>query len=135
MIYTSNFARHGKHPDAVSISIKPIWWFKGRQYLPLAPTWDIVTGVKSGAIDEKQYTERYLEILNKLDPQQVVDDIGDGSIMLCYESPKDFCHRHIVAEWLNNHLGLGIEEIYFKELREKQEAAKTIKPDTSLLEF
>lgn len=134
MIRTSNFARHGKHPDAVSISIRPIYWYKGRQYLPLAPTWEIVNGVKSGEITQDEYTERYVEILAKLDPQKVVDDLGENAIMLCYESPKDFCHRHLVAKWLNENLGLSVEEIYLKELREKQEALKA-KPDTSLIQF
>lgn len=118
-LFTSNYARHGRDPNAVCISIKPIWWFKGRCYYALAPTWDIVTGVKNGSIDEKQYTLEYLKILDKLDPQKVVDDLGDNAIMLCYESPKDFCHRHIVAHWLNKNLGLDVQEIFFM-----QEAAK-----------
>lgn len=121
-LYTSNYARHGRDPKAVCISIKPIWWFKGRCYMDLAPTWDIVMGVKSGEIDDKRYTEEYLKILAKLDPQKVVDDLGDGTIMLCYESPKDFCHRHIVAHWLNKHLGLNIQEIFFMEQRKKEQA-------------
>jgi len=25
----------------------------------------------------------------------------DRIILLCYEKPADFCHRHIVADWLN----------------------------------
>jgi uncharacterized protein (DUF488 family) len=30
--------------------------------------------------------------------------------LLCYEKPGDFCHRHIVAEWLHNNLGVHVEE-------------------------
>src|SRR5271166_5340163 len=119
-LYTSNYARHGKDPNGVCISIKPIWWFKGRCYYPLAPTWEIVTGVKSGKIDEKEYTKQYLKILAKLDPQKVVEDLGDGAIMLCYESPKDFCHRHIVACWLNKELGLDVQEMFFLLQKEKK---------------
>lgn len=112
-LYTSNYARHGKDPKAVCISIKPMWWFKGRCYYPLAPSWEIVEGVKSGRITEKEYTIEYLKKLETLDPQKVVDDLGDGAIMLCYESPKDFCHRHIVAHWLNKKLGLDVQEMFF----------------------
>lgn len=119
-LYTSNYARHGRDPKAVCISIKPIWWFKGKCYYPLAPTWDIVNGVKSGEIDEKEYTKQYLKILEKLDPQKVVDDLGDGAIMLCYESPKDFCHRHIVSYWLNKELGMDVQEMFFLQQKEKE---------------
>lgn len=121
-LFTSNYARHGRDPNGVCISIKPIWWFKGRCYAPLAPTWDIVMGLKKGEIDEKGYTTEYLKILDKLDPQKVVDELGDGAIMLCYESPKDFCHRHIVSFWLNKHLDIGVEEIFFLEQKAKEKA-------------
>lgn len=23
-------------------------------------------------------------------------------VLLCYEKPEDFCHRHLVADWLNS---------------------------------
>lgn len=129
-LYTSNYARHGKDPNAVCISIKPIWWFKGRCYYPLAPTWDIVNGVKSKQISEKEYTVRYLEILDKLDPQKVVDDLGDNAIMLCYESPSDFCHRHIVSHWLNKNLNLDVQEMFYLQQKEKNQS-RTL----DLLEF
>jgi len=134
-LFTSNYARHGKDPNAVCISIKPIWWFKGRCYYPLAPTWDIVLGHKKGEIDDKGYTTEYLKILAKLDPKKVVEDLGDGAIMLCYESPKDFCHRHIVAHWLNKELNLGVDEIFFIQQREKERKEFEAKIDYSLIEF
>ena len=52
---------------------------------------------------ESDYVYEYLQLLNttrKLNPQQVVDDLDDGSILLCYEVPSEFCHRHIAAEWI-----------------------------------
>ncbi len=122
-LYTSNYARHGRDPNGVCISIKPIWWFKGKCYYPLAPTWNIVTGVKDGTITEDEYTAEYLKILAKLDPQKVVDDLGDGAIMLCYEKPTDFCHRHIVACWLKQKLDMDVEEIYFMQQAKKAENA------------
>lgn len=29
--------------------------------------------------------------------------------LICYEKPSDFCHRHLVADWLNKH-GIKVEE-------------------------
>ena len=51
--------------------------------------------------DEDFYTARYQEeVLSFLDPKKVVKDLGPESILLCWERPDRFCHRHIVAEWL-----------------------------------
>ena len=53
----------------------------------------------------------YDKVLNKLNPSEVVFDLDrladkDNTYysynicLLCYEKPSDFCHRHLVAEWL-----------------------------------
>lgn len=56
------------------------------------------------------YVKRYEnEILFYLDPEEIYNDLKD-KILLCYEKPSDFCHRHLVAKWLNRNLGLNIEE-------------------------
>ena len=49
-------------------------------------------------------------------PEQTLKEIksmvpADKDIALCcYEKPTDFCHRHLVAEWLNNNTDENIEE-------------------------
>ena len=79
-----------------------------------APSWDIFSKWKSGEIDNFQYTERFnQEILDKLDKEEVLkflDSFETDIILLCYEKSGDFCHRHIVAEWLHNNLGVHVEE-------------------------
>ncbi|TFH08233.1 MAG: hypothetical protein E4H14_06820 [Candidatus Thorarchaeota archaeon] len=112
-LYTSYYARSGNHPDAIAISAKAPQFYRGKFYSPLAPTWDLLRAYKSGEIDERGYTEWYLRLLikdRKLTPEKVVDDLKDGSIMLCYEGPGKFCHRHIVAEWLET-AGVTVTEI------------------------
>lgn len=44
-----------------------------------------------------------------MDPQQVYDEL-DYSILLCYESNTEFCHRHIVAAWFEILLGINVFE-------------------------
>ena len=34
---------------------------------------------------------------------------------MCYEKPGDFCHRHLLADFLNENLGLDIKEFEFKK--------------------
>jgi hypothetical protein len=113
-LYTSYYARSGKHPDAIAISAKAPPFYRGKFYSPLAPSWDLLRAYKSGKVDERGYTEWYLRLLiqeRKLTPQQVVDELKDGSILLCYEGLGKFCHRHIVAEWIESNTGVEVKEI------------------------
>lgn len=66
------------------------------------------------------YIEHFqTEILDGLDATDVILDfsrmiygfnVGENDIaLICYEKPSDFCHRHLVAEWLNKN-GFQCEE-------------------------
>ena len=51
-------------------------------------------------------------MLKPLTVESVLADIAnlsggelDKVILLCYEKPTDFCHRHLVADWINKHKG------------------------------
>ena len=48
--------------------------------------------------------------MNKLNPREVYNELGEDAVILCWEAPDKFCHRHIVAEWLSYSLGIDIEE-------------------------
>ena len=59
------------------------------------------------------------EVLDGLDATNVILDfsrmsygfnVGENDIaLICYEKPSDFCHRHLVAEWLSQN-GFRCEE-------------------------
>lgn len=55
-----------------------------------------------------EYINRFnSEILSILNPVDVIKDIVKLSnkqdvCLLCYETPEKFCHRHLVAKWLNS---------------------------------
>ena len=51
-------------------------------------------------MDEATYREKYQTILDNLDPWKVYEDLGENSILICWEAPGKFCHRRLVAEWL-----------------------------------
>ena len=108
--YTSYYAKKGIDPLAVSISAKAPHHFKGRWYLKLAPTWEMINGIKHGGWTEYDYTTAYMDKLADLDPHQVVNDLADGSFLLCYEPGGDFCHRHIAAEWIESNTGVIVRE-------------------------
>ena len=128
MIYTSYFAKLKSLPDniiPISICGKAPDWYTGLQYKKLAPKYDFFKKWKENH-DNDYYIKCFNEqVLDKLDAQNVTKELNNliGDIMLnprifhdrslipdialiCYEKPSDFCHRHLVAEWLNEN---GIE--------------------------
>ena len=57
------------------------------------------------------YIARYMdEVLDKLDPEALVVDLGEDAIVCCLEPPGRFCHRGLVANWLYLRLGLVVSE-------------------------
>jgi hypothetical protein len=109
-VLTSNFATCGNDPRAVSISGWPPPWYNGRQYKVLAPKrWFFDDYKRTG--DSNIYTKHFYEqVLAKLDPQKVFEILGQDSILLCYEKPGAFCHRRLVARWLETKLGISVPE-------------------------
>ena len=97
----------------VSVSMKPPDYFKSfiRIYRPLCPSYNLVKSYKSGSISEFEYTIQYYNILNKLDPEIVYNQLGKDSILLCYEKSGKFCHRRIVAGWLERSLDIIVSEL------------------------
>lgn len=112
MIFTSNYARDGKHPNAVAISVVPPSWYEGRCYPALAPTWEMVRDVKAGNITQFQYAQLFRDLLvrRKLDPHTVLQELGENAVLLCYEKPGDHCHRRLVADWIKNHTDVDVPE-------------------------
>ncbi|MDD2904187.1 MAG: hypothetical protein PHU44_17305 [Syntrophales bacterium] len=106
-MHTSNFWRFYRSEDLrlVSIALKTPEWFQGRRYPALAPTRKMLK------MCEVKYREAYQKILERLDPRQVYEDLGPDAILLCWEQPGEFCHRRLVAEWLEKHLGVEVPEL------------------------
>ena len=109
----------GKSPD----------WYDGFQYKKLAPKWAFFKEWKDGAHkgDNAYYCKHFKEeVLDKLSPAQVCLDLHQMAeqrlykehkpthdiILLCYEKPGDFCHRHLVADWINDwYKKVGLDEM------------------------
>ena len=108
MIYTTYFAQlRNLPPDIIPISIcgKAPDWYKGIQYKKLAPKYGFFMKWKQDH-DNDYYIEHFhSEVLDLLNINDVIMQLytlsGDKDIALvCYEKPTDFCHRHLVAEWI-----------------------------------
>lgn len=127
-IYTSYFAKQKeleKH-NIVCIGICAIIpkWFNGVNLESVAPSKSILFEHKENPDDER-YIQRYKkEILCAYQTaeqcQYLIDRIayisgGKDVALCCYEKPGEFCHRHILADYLNSFLNLGIEEYKFED--------------------
>lgn len=104
---TSNFSRCGKKKNAVSIARGAPKWYTGKCFPELYPTWEMIKLKNNIPLYKKLYKEQILDCLN---PEEVYDQIGEDSILLCWEAPGSFCHRRIVARWLEESLGIKIPE-------------------------
>lgn len=112
MIYTSYFAKY-KGDKGVSIARFTPKWFKGYTYIDLAPSIGLLEWWKHSkqtAQDIETYKIWYnTRVLCMLNPHKVASEL-DGKVLLCYEGPLAFCHRHLVAEWLRDN-GYECEEL------------------------
>jgi len=68
-----------------------------------------------GKVDEiennKFYIRKYYkQVLSCLDEVKIYEEL-DESVLLCYEEHNQFCHRHIVAAWLELLLGVSVWEV------------------------
>lgn len=126
-MYTGYFAKIKTYEKAGLIPIAICGgipnWYKGLWYKKLAPKWSFFNEWKNGT-EHKGDNEYYIyhfnnEVLDKLSVLQVIEDLQkiantkntDKIILLCYEKPGDFCHRHLVADWLTKN---GLKTIELK---------------------
>ena len=78
----------------------------------MSPSYDILQNSKGQEDYEKRF---FSEILTRRDPKTFLSNIerlanGKDVALCCYEKPGEFCHRHLVAKWMNETLGLHIQE-------------------------
>ena len=119
MIYTSYFDNLKNLPKniiPISICGQAPDWYIGRQYKKLAPKYKFFMEWKENK-DNNYYIKCFNEqVLDKLDPEKVAYELlitTSGAkpdvCLLCYEKPNEFCHRHLVAKWLDDN-GFKCEE-------------------------
>lgn len=123
MIYTSYFAKLSKLPaniTPIAICGKSPEWYKGIQYKKLAPKWSFFSVWKQ-THDNEYYIKHFNEeVLNTLNVETVIKELyslagknqDNDIVLICYEKPGDFCHRHLVADWLTSN-GYPVEEYKF----------------------
>lgn len=114
-IYTSYFGNSRKLAasgiKSICIAVGKPRFFFGPQMLNVAPTRYMI----SSACQPEEYIRLYKGILSRLNAFQVVEQIkqlsnGKDVALCCYEKPGDFCHRHLLAEWITENTDIEIQE-------------------------
>ena len=119
----------------ISISLYPSKNdFVKYEYKSLAPNWKLFENLNKKKITEDQFIKSYDDQLVSLSAEKVYEDLvnlvsGFEPIIMTSISKKKFCHRHLVAVWLENELGIIIEEYKIgKVIRSKGYMKKNINP-------
>ena len=118
MIYTGYYSKMKEYADSgltlLSISRTKPEFAKSCIDIPqLFPSDKILWDHKKGKIDEMEYTSKQLYQLNELGVDRIIKMIqifGDNVVLLCWESPEKFCHRHILADYINKNSNINVEE-------------------------
>lgn len=108
-MYTSYFGKYiGDFGISIARKMPRGFWID--EYKDLFPSSSILYQWFKNK-DIEIYTQRYNEeILNKLNPETVYSDLKD-KVLLCWERSDKFCHRFLVAEWIEKNLGINVPEI------------------------
>ena len=117
-IFTGNY-QDCKHGNLISISGdrgKKVG-FTGKAIPQLAPKrafWEIWHN-NIGKISEEENIRYYIEeyyrqVLSKVNIEELLQDEKDP-ILLCYEKSNEFCHRHILAEYINLIYGVSVPDV------------------------
>ena len=124
IIFTANYdnIKNGNHISISGDRGKKVG-YKGKTLPILAPKlefwkkWHYNIDKISEEENNLYYIRNFYEsVLKKLDPEILLESLPNKSILLCYEDSKDFCHRHLVAFWLE--LFLDIKTYEIKEIED-----------------
>lgn len=87
-------------------------FFNGKVIHSVAPySWML-----SDNVSREEYIDAYLnKVLPNVDLTRLMSQIeaeshGKDVALCCYEKPEDFCHRHLLAKWLEEKLGIEVKE-------------------------
>ena len=79
-------------------------------------------------LNQNSYIKQfYQKVLKKLDPQEVYSKIQNNAVLLCFEKPTSFCHRFLVAGWLEYSLNIEVNELGYENDKQVQDNCAKLK--------
>ena len=118
--YYSKFKHFPISSTLVSVSRKSPYWIPGlNKFEKLYPSWNLIKDFKNNLISINEYTDRYYkEVLNKISPELIIKYLKFVSknnfvILLCWEKPDQFCHRHLIATYIQENTNYIVNELQY----------------------
>lgn len=125
MIYTGYWAKTQEYKKDNLVPVGISGWspdgYTGKTYKKLAPKYSWWKEWHDNHMGTDWYVAKYNEtVLSQLNPYTVIQELttlggGHDVILLCFEKPNEFCHRHLVAQWLNQFTNQKIVEYQLKK--------------------
>lgn len=117
-IYTGYFAKVKSYQELgftpVSIARYSPNWFTGYSLKDLAPSERLLRLYKDKKIGVEDYRSIYLDQLETVKWSRVLQRLEEiapsGAVLCCYEKLNDFCHRHILSEYMRES-GYDVKEL------------------------
>lgn len=136
-IYTGNyFECNAGNLISISLDKGADAGFEGKAILDFAPkkeffkTWRKNRGVIPDEDNNWDYVKKYYrQVLSEIDIPELLKD-ETNPILLCYEKDQEFCHRHILAEYIELMYDIKVKDIKIDEKLnvEENERPKYIRP-------
>lgn len=114
-------ATHEPTPGAIYVSVsrqKQRGAEAMPEYAELMPSWDLINLAHQGGYSKEtflRYRDGYYNQLSRLNASSVYNELKD-CCLVCFESPidiasgKKFCHRRMIAGWIESELGIIVPE-------------------------
>ena len=116
-VFTGYYAQMKKYRAAdlvpVSIAFVTPVWYEGETCFDVAPPHKLISEYKAGRLSVEEYSKQYIQyldnnvkwgkVMKKLKEISAKNDNKD-LVLCCYEKPEDFCHRHLLAKYLNENI-------------------------------
>lgn len=115
-IYTSYFANIRKLRSMgivpINIALYKPKWFEGISLAYVAPTRYMLKGDLTRDEYISSYKDNVLSKVRISDFLSQIEHLSEGKdvALCCYEKPEDFCHRHLLAEWIMENSGIKVFE-------------------------
>ena len=95
------------------------------EYKALAPNFRLLDKFKRKKITEEKFIVEYNAMLSELNANNVLEHInlltaGMEPILMCNCAKTKFCHRHLVADWLESNTGIIVKELNYPDYIRKK---------------
>ena len=94
-------------------------FFKGVTFEDLAPSNILLARYKKGQLSNEEFDYAYINQIKYLPFDSIFNKLFElaksekskGIVLLCYEKSDSFCHRHVLADYLNENFDMNISEL------------------------